>query len=284
MNPKPSRSLFTSALACLVETNPARKARLTRETSARWRAGELSLEPHSPVLALDEPGRPARPELVPPRQLAKRSAKGTRGRAALIHAVAHIEFNAINLAWDAVYRFRGLPRAYYGDWVRVADEEAYHFGLMRGRLSDLGYDYGDFPAHDGLWSMARRTAHDPLVRMALIPRVMEARGLDVTPGMIARFRAAGDEDTAACLEIILRDEVGHVAAGSRWFRYLCLQRGLDSETRYFDLLDRYLDGEVKCPLNLEDRRRGGFGETELDRLEARCKGGALGARDPAEGP
>jgi uncharacterized ferritin-like protein (DUF455 family) len=283
MKPMPSLSLFTCAFACLSETNPARKARLSRETAARWRAGGLSLEARSPAPALQEPGRPARPELVPPRQLAKRSAKGTRGRAALIHAVAHIEFNAINLAWDAVYRFRGLPRAYYADWVEVADEEAYHFELMRGRLSALGYEYGDFPAHDGLWSMARRTAHDPLVRMALIPRVMEARGLDVTPGMIARFRDAGDEDTAACLEMILRDEVGHVAAGSRWFRYLCARRGLDPQTHYFDLLDRYLDGEVKCPLNVEDRRRAGFGQAELDRLEARCKRDASGVRRPAEG-
>jgi uncharacterized ferritin-like protein (DUF455 family) len=153
----------------------------------------------------------------------------------------------------------------------VADEEAQHFGLMRDRLRSLGQDYGDFPAHDGLWSMARRTAADPLVRMALIPRVMEARGLDVTPGMIARFRDAGDGETAACLEVILRDEVGHVAAGTRWFRHLCQERGLDPETQYFELLARHLGGDIRGPLNLADRRRAGFAETELDRLQALCQ-------------
>ncbi len=272
--------LFAEALACLRETDPDRKVDLTRRVAAAWRAGHLSLDDTTtPFEPLDEPGRPERPELVPPRALAKRSAQGGggtgkgggKGRAALIHAVAHIEFNAINLAWDAVHRFRGLPRAYYDDWVRVADEEAQHFGLMRDRLRSLGQDYGDFPAHDGLWSMARRTAADPLVRMALIPRVMEARGLDVTPGMIARFRDAGDGETAACLEVILRDEVGHVAAGTRWFRHLCQERGLDPETQYFELLARHLGGDIRGPLNLADRRRAGFAETELDRLQALCQ-------------
>ena len=182
--------------------------------------------------------------------------------------MAHIEFNAINLAWDAVYRFRGLPRAYYDDWVGVADEEARHFGLMRDRLRTLGHDYGDFPAHDGLWSMARRTAADPLARMALIPRVLEARGLDVTPNMITRFRDAGDGETADCLAIILRDEISHVAAGTRWFHFLCAERGLEPESQYFELLARYLGGEVRGPLNLEDRRRAGFSEAELERLQA----------------
>lgn len=267
--------LFGLALACLRERDPDQKVELTRRAAADWRAGELALEDPIPPEDLAEPGRPERPELVAPRALAKRSAKGTagggQGRAALIHAVAHIEFNAINLAWDAVYRFRGLPRAYYDDWVGVAAEEALHFGLMRDRLRTLGHEYGDFPAHDGLWSMARRTAADPLARMALIPRVLEARGLDVTPGMIARLRAAGDGETADCLEVILRDEVGHVAAGTRWFRFLCAERGLEPEGQYFELLDRYLGGEVRGPLNLADRRRAGFTEAELERLQALCQ-------------
>jgi uncharacterized ferritin-like protein (DUF455 family) len=272
-------SLFAMALACLREPDPDLKVERTRSAAEAWRAGRLSLNTTPPLPFLDEPGRPARPELVPPRALAKRSAQAGKGggkaRAALIHAVAHIEFNAINLAWDAVQRFHGLPRAYYDDWVRVADEEALHFGLMRDRLRAVDQDYGDFPAHDGLWSMARRTAEDPLVRMAMVPRVMEARGLDVTPGMMARFRDAGDGETADCLEVILRDEVGHVAAGTRWFHYLCTERSLDSETQYFDLLTRYLGGEVRGPLNLEDRRRAGFAETELARLQALCHGPAL---------
>ncbi len=265
-------SLSATALACLRERDPDQKVELTQRAAADWRAGGLALEDPSPPEDLAEPGRPERPELVAPRDLAKRSAKGTagggQGRAALIHAVAHIEFNAINLAWDAVYRFRGLPSAYYDDWVGVAAEEALHFGLMRDRLRTLGYEYGDFPAHDGLWSMARRTAADPLARMALIPRVLEARGLDVTPGMIARLRAAGDGETADCLAVILRDEVGHVAAGTRWFRFLCAERGLEAEDQYFDLLARYLGGEVRGPLNLADRRRAGFTEAELERLQA----------------
>lgn len=266
--------LFAVALACLRERDPSRKVERTWHAATDWRNGSLSLDGPITPEDLAEPGRPERPELVPPRALEKRSAKGTRGggksRAALIHAVAHIEFNAINLAWDAVYRFRGLPRAYYDDWVRVADEEAQHFGLMRDRLRSLGHDYGDFPAHDGLWSMAMRTAGDPLVRMALIPRVMEARGLDVTPGMITRLRDAGDSETADCLEVILRDEVGHVAAGTRWFQFLCAERGLEPESQYFELLTRYLGGRIPGPLNLAARRRAGFAESELERLQALC--------------
>jgi uncharacterized ferritin-like protein (DUF455 family) len=196
-----------------------------------------------------------------------------KGRAALVHAVTHIEFNAVNLAWDAVYRFRGLPRAWYDDWVGVAAEEARHFTMMRGRLRALGFDYGDFPAHNGLWELARETAEDPLIRMALVPRVMEARGLDVTPAMIERLRAAGDTESADCLAVILDEEVGHVAAGNRWFRHLCAERGLDPEAAWFDLLSRHLRGEIRCPLNLPARRRAGFAETELERLNALCRDG-----------
>jgi uncharacterized ferritin-like protein (DUF455 family) len=268
------RCLFAAAEACLLEQDPARKVQLTAQTAERWRSRWLEVDVPGPRREILEPGRPERPLLVHPRDLPKRPTKSARGRAALIHAVAHIEFNAINLAWDAVWRFPGLPRAYYGDWVGVAAEEAEHFGLMCGRLRALGHDYGDFPAHDGLWAMARRTAHDPLARMALVPRVMEARGLDVTPGMIARFQAAGDEATAQCLGIILRDEVGHVAAGNRWFRYLCAERGLEPGPAWRALLAEHLRGEIRCPLNHEDRRRAGFEEAELQELEALCLAGS----------
>lgn len=266
-------NLFAVAAACLAEPDPARKQALTVRAAAAWAAwaaGALDLDPAGAGPVLQDPGRPARPELVAPRDLARRRPTGIRGRAALIHAVAHIEFNAINLAWDAVQRFRDLPAAFYADWVRVAAEESEHFGLMRGRLQDLGFDYGDFPAHDGLWDMARRTAHDPLVRMALVPRVLEARGLDVTPGMIERLRAGGDTETADRLGIILRDEVGHVAAGTRWFRALCAERGLDPESVFFELLATHLRGEIRCPLNLPDRERAGFEAAELERLSALC--------------
>jgi uncharacterized ferritin-like protein (DUF455 family) len=266
-------NLFDVAAACLAEPDPVRKRSLTARAAAAWSAGDLAPDSAAARAAIDRPGRPARPELVAPRLLARRRLSGVAGRAALIHAVAHIEFNAINLAWDAVQRFRDLPVDFYSDWIRVAAEECAHFGLIRERLIDLGHDYGDFPAHDGLWEMARRTAHDPLARMALVPRMLEARGLDVTPGMIERLRAAGDRETADRLAVILRDEVGHVAAGTRWFRYLCSERGLDPVPTWFALLDTYMTGEIRCPLNLADRRRAGFDTQELDRLEARCADG-----------
>lgn len=276
------KNIFDIAAQCLAECDPARKAQFTRESAARWRAGEYilgryddktsplplgegqgegsSIPPPEPI---GEPGRPARPPLVSPRELPKRGFNTVEGRAALIHAVAHIEFNAINLAWDAVYRFRDMPRLYYSDCVRVADEEAYHFTLLRGRLQSLGYDYGDFTAHNGLWEMARDTAHDVLIRMALVPRVLEARGLDVTPGMMARLRAAGDEETVGLLEIILRDEIGHVEIGSRWFRYACEQRGLTPEPTFRELIDRYMKGRIKGPFHRDARLQAGFSETEL---------------------
>lgn len=266
MNGPLPTDLFAAAEACLRAADPQEKVGRTAEVAACWQAGVLRLDGAATAGGLDEPGRPARPVLVHPRDLPRRGLGTVEGRAALIHAVAHIEFNAINLAWDAVWRFRGLPRDYYADWVRVAAEESYHFGLMRERLQALGYDYGDFAAHDGLWAMARRTAGDPLARMALVPRVMEARGLDVTPGMIQRLRAAGDEDTADRLGVILGDEVGHVAAGSRWFRHLCAERGSEPEATYFALLSTYLGGEVRGPINRADRLRAGFDEAELDRL------------------
>jgi uncharacterized ferritin-like protein (DUF455 family) len=276
--------LFAAARACLLAPDPDEKIRLTERTAGNWRAGTLGLDDDSAPTPIGEPGRPPRPELVDPRNLPKRGIKGARGRAALIHAVAHIELNAINLAWDAVYRFRGLPSEFYGDWVQVAVEEAYHFGLMRERLRWLGYDYGDFPAHDGLWSLARATAGDPLERMALIPRVMEARGLDVTPGMIERFRTVGDDRTADCLAIILHDEVGHVAVGTRWFAHLCGERGLDPLRTYFELLRAHLPGGVRCPLNLADRRRAGFTEEELDRLQGLCSGPSQGGHPRRTAP
>jgi uncharacterized ferritin-like protein (DUF455 family) len=263
-------NLFDLASACLAESDLDRKLALTAEVAAAWRLGRLAADGMTAGAVIDSPGRPERLELVAPRDLPRRKLTSPSGRAALIHAVAHIELNAINLAWDAVQRFRGLPIAFYSDWVAVAAEEAVHFSLMRERLADLGREYGDLPGHDGLWEMARRTAQDPLARMALVPRVLEARGLDVTPGMIERLQAVGDQETAARLGIILREEVGHVAAGSRWFRYLCAARGLEPRSTFFVLLDDLLTGEVRGPLNLPDRRRAGFDDEELDLLAQRA--------------
>ncbi len=162
-----------------------------------------------------------------------------------------------------MFRFRGLPIDYYNDWVQVAYEEATHFGLLRDRLYALGYDYGDFPAHNGLWDMVQKTAFDPLVRMALVPRVLEARGLDVTPGMIQRLKSIGDNESAEMLGIILRDEIGHVEIGSRWFRYLCEQRGVEPDSTYKDLLQKYMTGKLKKPFNDEARKAAGFSKVEL---------------------
>jgi len=255
--------LFHAAHTCLLASDVDEKIHLTKEVARQWREGKLLLQPEGVANEVDKPGRPARPKLVLPRELPVRKLTSEAGHAAFLHALAHIEFNAINLAWDAVHRFRGLPADYYSDWTRVADEEARHFGLLRNRLRALGNDYGDFPAHDGLWGMAQKTAFDPLVRMALVPRVLEARGLDVTPGMMQRLRAVGDFESAAVLEVILRDEVGHVEIGSRWFRYLCEQRGLESDRTYKELLQEYMAGKLRQPFNDEARKAAGFSDSEL---------------------
>jgi uncharacterized ferritin-like protein (DUF455 family) len=261
-------TLQARALEALRCRDSTRKLALVGAMDEAMRAGLLAIQTDFVPDAPDEPGRPERPELVAPRALARRSTASAGGHAALIHAVAHIEFNAINLALDAVCRFPAMPPAYYADWLHVAAEEAIHFSLLRGHLRGRGHDYGDFDAHDGLWQMARKTAHDPLARMALVPRVLEARGLDASPAMIRRLRAAGDTAGADIVEIILRDEVGHVAIGSRWYRHLCGQRGLDADATFERLLAEYGAPRPVLPLNTEARRRAEFSEQELARLEA----------------
>jgi uncharacterized ferritin-like protein (DUF455 family) len=259
-------NLFDAARDCLLAAGPEEKLRLTEEVFQAWRRGHLSLESRDTPRAVPVPGRPARPLLVSPRELPRRRLP--QGHAALLHAVTHIEFNAINLAWDAVYRFRALPRGYYADWVRVAAEEAVHFRLLRQRLRELGHDYGDFPAHNGLWEMAVDTAGDALLRMALVPRVLEARGLDVTPGMRQKLGEIGDWQGQQILDIVLRDEIGHVAAGSHWFRQLCAERGLPAENTFRDLIVQHLHGQIKPPFYTEARLAAGFSLEELRLLEA----------------
>lgn len=206
--------------------------------------------------------------LVPPRELKHRAMNTVVGRAALIHALAHIEFNAINLALDAVWRFPGMPREYYGDWLQVAAEEALHFSLLAQHLHSLGYAYGDFPAHNSLWEMAEKTKDDILARMALVPRTLEARGLDATPAVRAKLIQAGDEKAAEILDIILRDEIGHVAIGNRWYGWLCAARGLDSVASYAELAERFKAPPLRGPFNLAARRLAGFTEYELELLGA----------------
>ncbi len=212
------------------------------------------------------PGRPALPELVHPGLVGKRRLNSEKGRLALIHAVAHIEFNAINLALDAAWRFRGHPAAYYQDWISVAKDEARHFGWLQCRLQELGSAYGELQAHNGLWDAAVKTAHDPMVRMALVPRVLEARGLDVTPGMIKRLVSAGDNETAAILVNILNEEVAHVEIGSRWYRYFCAQKQLDPVAIFPGLLEQYMYSLPRGPFNMDARKKAGFSESELNWL------------------
>jgi len=245
---------------CEVEAKLAGAARLWPE----WRAGGLAMgELGKPS---DTPGRPTRPELLPPRDMPRRQLNGRENHAALIHALAHIEFNAINLALDAVQRFPCLPLKFYADWLQVAAEEAYHFTLLRDHLRARGKNYGDFPGHDGLWEMAQRTAHDPLARMALVPRLLEARGLDVTPDIQRKLKGFGDPAGAAILDIILRDEIGHVAAGDRWFRHLCKQRGLEAEVIFRDLLTTPGVPRPRRPFNETARLAAGFSAQELAAL------------------
>jgi uncharacterized ferritin-like protein (DUF455 family) len=209
------------------------------------------------------PGRPQKPNLVPPLSLPKRSMRTDEGRAALIHALAHIEFNAINLALDAIWRFDDMPANYYTDWLKVAAEEAYHFNLLNAHLKQLGFAYGDFDGHDSLWEMVDRTKDDVLARMALVPRTMEARGLDASPSLRNKFAQVGDHQMADILDIILRDEIGHVAIGNHWFNWLCSQRQLDPISTFENLCNQYRAPKLKPPFNLQARREAGFTETEL---------------------
>lgn len=212
------------------------------------------------------PGRPEKPELVAPLNLPKRSMRIVEGRAALIHALAHIEFNAINLALDAIWRFADMPENYYRDWLKVATEEAYHFSLLNTHLKTLGFKYGDFTGHNSLWEMVDRTKDDVLARMALVPRTMEARGLDASPALRNKLAQAGDTKAAEILDIILHDEIGHVTIGNYWFNWLCEQRKLEPITTFDNLCKQYSAPKLRPPFNLEARRQAGFSEAELMRL------------------
>ncbi|HEY8359670.1 MAG TPA: ferritin-like domain-containing protein [Ramlibacter sp.] len=255
------------ALQALCSADPDAKVALATALAAQ--ALQLPLSPHAPAPPAGLPGRPARPELVHPARVPRRSPASPQGLAALLHAIAHIEFNAINLALDAAWRFEGMPREFHLDWVRVAAEEAYHFSLLATQLRDLGHAYGDFQAHDGLWSMCTKTADDVVARMALVPRTLEARGLDATPQIQQKLRQAGGAQarrSVEILDIILRDEVGHVAIGNHWYRWLCLRDGLDPVAHYPVLVERYQAPRLYPPFNEEARRRAGFSAEELQFL------------------
>ncbi len=260
-----------AALDALRLDDPESKVDATRALAVRSLAQPMPLD--AVRTAGDDigvPGRPARPEHVSAMAVGKRSPFVPDGRAALIHSICHIEFNAINLALDAVWRFDGMPEAYYRHWLRVADEEAQHFAMLHAHLQTMGFRYGDFTAHDGLWSMCEKTKHDVLARMALVPRTLEARGLDATPLIQARLRRVNTPDALRAVEIldvILRDEVGHVAIGNHWFRWLCDRAGLDPIAQYRVLYRRHEAPRLKAPFNLDARARAGFTDEELRDLQ-----------------
>ncbi len=259
------------ALQVLCLADPEQKATATLDTyvqAATYSIAEQAPTPPADTQAL--PGRPDRPVLLRHTEMAQRSPATHAGRAVLIHAIAHIEFNAINLALDAIWRFDGMPQAYYLDWLRVAAEEAKHFNLLRAHLRTMGHDYGDFPAHQGLWSMCEKTGHDIVARMALVPRTLEARGLDATPLIQNKLRQAGTPDALAAvdiLDLILEEEVGHVAIGNHWYRWLCQRDGHAPESYYATLAQRYEAPRLRPPFNAAARRLAGFSETELQWLQ-----------------
>jgi uncharacterized ferritin-like protein (DUF455 family) len=262
----PLAALRVAALHALALRDPMQKVN----------AAQCLLRSEIPHLSHDSsemtiPGRPARPALVSPRALAHRSLGTPLGRATLVHAIAHIEFNAINLALDIASRFTQTPNAFVTDWVSVAAEEALHFSLLREHLQTLGHDYGDFPAHNGLWDMAEKTKNDLLARLALVPRTLEARGLDVSPAMRDKLAQAGDHRAAEILDVILRDEIGHVAIGNKWFRYYCDERGIDPMAAFADLSLQFDAPLPRAPFNVDARLKAGFVQEEIDWLVAKSK-------------
>ena len=259
-------TLAAAARTVLLTADARAKAHASRAMAAAWGAGAVAWA--FDVAMPEVPARPGRPELLAPNKMPKRGKAGSaRSRIALLHAVAHIELNAIDLAWDMAGRFgRGFPRGFADDWVRVADDEARHFLMVADRLVELGAAYGDLPAHDGLWKAAQATAHDAAARLAVVPQVLEARGLDVTPGMAARLAAAGDSKSAEILESIYRDEIGHVRIGNSWFRSACDSNGSPPAATFRALVGTYFRGELKPPFNDLARSQAGLSRDYYDSL------------------
>jgi uncharacterized ferritin-like protein (DUF455 family) len=262
------KNLFGFAEACLHSDTIDEKLALTHQALSLLENGELSLISDQPVLPVAQVKFPDKPILLAPPKMPKRKLGTADGVAAFFHAIAHVEFVAIYLAWDMLYRFRGMPDQFYQDWLRIADEEAQHFELIRAHLLAMHVNYGDLPAHSGLWDHAKDTADDLLARLAMVPRCMEARGLDVTPAIIAKFKQLGDDSSVVLLNRILTDEVGHVERGSYWFKFVCKQQGFEPEAKYRILIKQYYQGgKPKGPFNREMRIIAGFSNAELDWLE-----------------
>jgi uncharacterized ferritin-like protein (DUF455 family) len=267
-------SLRGGAIAAIVASDVERKAALAQETANRWFARRLSLRsPLDPPLP-ERPGRPDKPELIPPKNMEKRSLHSLKGRIALLHAIAHIELNAVDLALDIVARFASakVPNSFFDGWMQVAFEEAKHFRLVRARLQQLGADYGDLPAHDGLWQAAHATRSDLTARLAVVPLILEARGLDVTPALQAKMRETGDLESAAVLDVIYNDEKGHVAVGAKWFRFLCARERRDPAAAFQELVRSNFRGALKAPFNDVARAEAGLTPSFYRSLTATSRG------------
>lgn len=264
-------TLAQGARAVLDCADPDGKARLGHEVAALWRKGVLSLASPATVAMPDRPSRPSQPRLLSPNEMPRRTFTGARGRFALLHSLAHIELNAIDLAFDMVGRWADadMPRAFFDDWIKVGDEEAKHFEALQGRLAAMGGRYGDLPAHDGLWQAAEETRHDLFARLAIVPMVLEARGLDVTPMMIERLIGAGDHESVAVLTMIYHDEKQHVGAGARWFGYLCTGHGVSPEATFHALVRKHFRGLLKAPFNAEARTQAGIAPGFYEPLTSR---------------
>lgn len=262
-----NQNLFEIAQQCILITDVSQKVHFTQVAAQAWQHQQLTLHTLNPAEPILCPGQPTQLQLVTPKFVPKRSLNSRDGLVALLHALAHIEFNAINLAWDAVYRFRDLPTQFYTDWIEVAQQESEHFFLLHQQLQRLDCQYGDLPAHNGLWEMAIDTTTDVMMRMALVPRVLEARGLDATPEIIAKLRHKGETQLIEILEIILREEIDHVAKGTRWFHFCCQTRQLDPQSTFLQLIKQHFKGQLKGTFNREARLAAGFTEAELTALK-----------------
>ncbi len=263
---KQKENLFSQTYYCLLLNSPKEKVKQTFELQNSLLEDLLVIEPLDKVETITLAGHPDKPLLVDPKDVPRRNITNLKGRLALVHAITHIEFNAINLALDAIYRFQNMPQQYYLDWCRVAAEEAQHFTMLSDYLESHGVTYGDFSAHNGLWEMAVKTDQDVMVRMALVPRVLEARGLDVTPTMIKKLAPTGDTKLIDILQKIFDDEIGHVKIGSYWYKQLCEERELDSEKTFLKLIDQYMQGAKFGPFEKEAREQAGFSEKEMQGL------------------
>lgn len=261
------KNLFQLAKRCLQLPDPQEKIALGQEIAAAWQAGQLAWREHPGAIVINQPGRPSRPTIVPPAKLAKRGFGSDKQLGAFFHALAHIELTAVNLSWDSICRYPDMPKAYYQDWIQTALEEGEHFSGLQQQMLILGYQYGDFPAHGELWDMAVKTGHNLMHRMAIVHRVLEARALDVVPFAVNKLAAIGKTDASRLLTRIANDEVGHVSAGTRWYRFLCERQQLDPDQTFFVLIQQYLSSWPRGPFNLSARKQSGFSENELAILQ-----------------